>query len=140
MDNKLKKLISAYQARVRMAVELIQRSGIPLPATAQGWVETPIPASGALQGGVAYDKHGIGCWVDLPAGAVDFDFGRFGEIDGFDCGRLVEFAGVEFTRYGFDTKEAIEKCFETAVWSGSLVPSGNRRYYTTQGKRILARE
>jgi hypothetical protein len=80
MDTQLKHLIFAYQASVRTAVEIMQRSGIPLPTTCGDWVETDIPNSGELEGGIRYVKHGIGCKVDLPTGPVDFDFGRLGEI------------------------------------------------------------
>lgn len=140
MDKKLKKLISDYQASVRTAVELLQRSGIPLPVTSHGWFETSIPTRGELKGGVSYYKHGYGCLVDLPSGSVDFDFGSMGEIDGFDTWRLVKFAGSECAKYGFETKDAIEKSFDAAVKSGSLVSSGYILYYATESKRTLAIE
>jgi hypothetical protein len=140
MDKKLKKLISDYQVSVRTAVELIERSGIPLPVTSRGWVDTDIPAHGELEGGVSYHKHGNGCLVDLPLGSVDFDFGKVGEIDGFDCWRLVKFSGSELAKYGFETKDAVEKSFEAAVKSGSLASSGYILYYVTESKRALASE
>lgn len=140
MNKKLKKLVLAYQASVRTAVELMQQSGIPLPVTSSEWIATEIPAHGELVGGVTYYKHGAGCLVDLPSGAVDFDFGSLGEIDGFDAWRLAKFAGSEFAKYGFDTKEEIETSFQSAVKSGSLVSSGYILYYPTELKRTLASE
>lgn len=140
MDKKLKKLISDYQASVRTAVELIQRSGIKLPVTSHDWVETSIPAHGKLDGGINYYKHGYGCLVELPSGSVDFDFGRMGEIDGFDAWRLVKFADSEWAKYEFESKDAIEISFDAAVKSGSLVFSGYILYYATESKRTLAIE
>lgn len=140
MNKKLKKLVLAYQASVRTAVELIQQSGILLPVTSRDWITTEIPAHGELVGGVTYYKHGNGCLVDLPSGTVDFDFGRLGEIDGFDAWRLAEFAGSEFAKYGFETKEEIETSFQSAVKSGSLVSSGYNLYYATELGRTLASE
>ena len=124
MNKKLKKLVLAYQASVRTAVELMQQSGIPLPITSGDWIANEIPAQGELVGGVTYYKHGAGCLVDLPSGAVDFDFGTLGEIDGFDAWRLAKFAGSEFAKYEFETKEEIETSFQSAVKSGSLVSCG----------------
>jgi hypothetical protein len=140
MDKKLKKLISDYQASVRTAVELIERSGIPLPVTSRGWVDTDIPAHDELEGGVSYYKHGNGCLVDLPSGSVDFDFGKIGEIDGFDSCRLVKFSRSELAKYGFESEDAVEKSFEAAVKSGSLVSSGYILYYVTESECTLAIE
>lgn len=140
MNKKLKKIVLAYQASVRAAVELMQESGIPLPITSSDWIATEIPAHGELVGGVTYYKHGAGCLVDLPSGAVDFDFGRLGEIDGFDAWRLATFAGSEFAKYGFETKEEIDTSFQSAVKSGSLVSSGHILYYVREMERTLASE
>lgn len=140
MDKKLKNLISDYQDSVRAAVELIHRSGIPLPVTSFGWVLTDIPDDGELEGGFSYCKHGTGCLVDLPTGSVDFDFGRLGEIDGFDSWRLFKFAESQLAKYGFETEEAIEKSFEAAVKSGELVSPCYTLYYVTQSERVLASE
>lgn len=140
MNKKLKKLVLAYQASVRTAVKLMQQSGIPLPVTSSEWIATEIPVHGELVGGVTYYKHGSGYLVDLPSGAVDFDFGSLGEIDGFDAWRLARFAGSEFAKYGFETKEEIETSFQGAVKSGSLVSSGYILYYANELKRTLASE
>jgi hypothetical protein len=140
MNKKLKKLVLAYQASVRTAVELMQQSGIRLPVNSSDWIATEIPAHGELVGGVTYYKHGAGCLVDLPSGAVDFDFGSLGEIDGFDEWRLAKFAGSEFAKYGFETKDEIETSFQSAVKSGSLVSSGYILYYATEMERTLASE
>ena len=129
MDNHLARLISDYQASVRAAVELLQQSGIPLPATDADWAATDIPQRGELDGGIPYFKHGYGCAVRLPAGSVDFDFGEHGEIDGFDAWRLVGFAGSRLSEYGFPSEASLNECFKAEVAAGSLVYSGYILHY-----------
>jgi len=140
MDKRLKKLIADYQARVRQAVELMARSGIPIPVTSNDWVENSIPYCGKLNGDVEYFKHGIGCEVKLAAGPVEFDFGRLGEIDGFDAWRLGKFAGSSLTSYGFESEVAIEKSFEAAVKSGEVKSPSPTLYYVAEAERMLASE
>lgn len=140
MDKRLKKLISEYQAAVREAVELMARSSVPLPVTASDWVENSIPHHGKLNGGVKYFKHGTGCEVELGAGPVDFDFGRLGEIDGFDAWRLGKFAGSNLTNFGFESAEAIDRCFEAAIKSGELIAPSLTLYYVAEADRMLASE
>lgn len=94
MNSGLARLIADYQASVREAVALLNKSGIPLPTSNTEWTGVDIPARGVLDGGVSYFKHGYGCAVRLPGGVVDFDFGANGEIDGFDSWRLVSYAGT----------------------------------------------
>ncbi|WP_248748026.1 hypothetical protein [Pseudomonas sp. MWU12-2037] len=129
MNKQLARLISDYQASVQMAVELMQRSGIPLPSTCTDWVGTDIPNRGELEGGIQYYKHGYGCAVSLSTGAVDFDFGDQGEIDGFDVWRLTGFADSKLPGYGFATEDALKECFKEEVAAGSLVYSGYILYY-----------
>ncbi|UOD32160.1 hypothetical protein INH39_11090 [Massilia violaceinigra] len=138
MNKNLKNLISNYQASVRAAVDIMQRSGIPLPTTSSDWINTDIPGRGELEGGIAYFKHGFGCHVNLPAGPVDFDFGERGETDGFDLWRLVKFAGPALATYGFATQDEVKECFEAAVNSGSLVSSGYILYHVAGAQRSLA--
>ena len=75
MNNNLARLISDYQGAVREAVAAIRDSGIELPTTSTDWAANGIPQRGTFKGGIPYFKHGYGCLVRLPSGAVDFDFG-----------------------------------------------------------------
>ncbi|WP_338524256.1 hypothetical protein NUH87_00730 [Pseudomonas batumici] len=129
MNNQLARLISDYQASVRTAVELMQRSGILRPSTCTDWVETDIPDHGELEGGIRYFKHGFGCAVHFPTGAVDFDFGDHGEIHGYNVGRLAGFSNSRLPEYGFATEDALKECFKEEVAAGSLVYSGYILYY-----------
>lgn len=129
MNNNLARLISDYQTSVRAAVELMRQSGIQLPATNVDWAATDIPQRGELKGGNPYFKHGYGCAVRLPGGAVDFDFGEQGEIDGFDAWRLAGFAGSRLSEYGFVSEAALNECFKAEVAVGSLVYSGYILHY-----------
>ncbi|WP_370868306.1 hypothetical protein [Pseudomonas sp. MWU12-2311] len=88
-----------------------------------------MPNRGELEGGIQYYKHGYGCAVSLSTGAVDFDFGDQGEIDGFDVWRLTGFADSKLPEYGFATEDALKECFKEEVAAGSLVYSGYILYY-----------
>ena len=129
MNQYLIRLISDYQASVRSAVDHMQKSGIPLPATNTDWVGNGIPHRGHLNGGIPYFKHGYGCEVKLPSGTVDFDFGERGEIDGFDAWRLAGFAGSRLSDYGFDSQSALHECFKAEVAAGTLIFSGYILHY-----------
>ena len=88
-----------------------------------------IPQLGKLIGGIPYFKHGFGCKVKLPRGAVDFDFGEQGQINGFDLWRLLDFAGSRLFKYGFSSEAALKQCFEDEEKAGRLVYSGYILYY-----------
>jgi hypothetical protein len=132
MNQNLARLIADYQASVRDAIDLLKKSGIPLPATNTEWTGIDIPQRGELEGGIPYFKHGYGCAVRLPSGSVDFDFGAHGEIDGFDAWRLISFAGRRLHDYGFTNDDALNACFKSEVLVGSLLYSGCILHYIAE--------
>ena len=140
MNENLGRLISDYQNSVRAALVLMKRSGIPMPDSSTAWAGMEILCHDRLEGGISYFKHGIGCAVSLATGAVDFDFGDDGEIDGVDLDRLTRFAGPSLEKYGFDTGESLAHCFKNAVASGALIYSGYMLYYLANRPRALAIE
>ena len=107
MNSNLRCLILAYQSAVCEVLALMQGSGIKQPITNIEWVCMDIPQLGKLIGGIPYFKHGFGCKVKLPRGAVDFDFGEQGQINGFDLWRLLDFAGSRLFEYGFSSEAAL---------------------------------
>jgi hypothetical protein len=129
MNSNLARLISDYQGAVREAVAVMRDSGIELPATSMDWAANGIPQRGTFKGGIPYFKHGYGCSVRLPSGAVDFDFGEQGEIDGFDAWRLASFAGPRLSEYGFASEAALNDFFKAELAAGSLVYSGYILHY-----------
>lgn len=138
VNKQLVDLIREYQAKVHEALVLMYRSGMRMPSSNLRWIEADIPQEGLLDGGIAYVKHGIGCTVYLPDGEVDFDFGRLGEINGFDVWRLFRFAGENLSMYGFENQDTLAKCFETAVSEGHLVRSDDSIFYIANLPRSLA--
>jgi len=129
MNPHLAQLIGDYQASVRYAVELMQQSAIPLPASNSNWAGLDIPEQGELTGGIGYVKHGYGCAVHLPTATVSFDFGEQGEIGGVTLSRLAGFAENRLKQYGFTDEDELKQCFEEEVAAGSLVYSGYILYY-----------
>ncbi|HEY4316282.1 MAG TPA: hypothetical protein VGN04_01640 [Herbaspirillum sp.] len=78
--------------------------------------------------------------MNLAAGPIEFDFGKSGEIDGFNVWRLAGFAEPRLARYGFETSDAIEESFKAALKAGALVSSGYVLYYVADSVRSLASE
>ncbi|QXI26366.1 DUF6896 domain-containing protein [Pseudomonas vanderleydeniana] len=122
MDKRLTSLIIDYQKAVRTALTLMKASGVALPGTAADWVFTDLSNISCLNDGVNYYKHGFGCRVDLPEGSVDFDFGRFGEISGFDSWRLLRFAKDRHETYGFADDDEFFDCFSKSERSNEIIP------------------
>lgn len=129
MNPHLAQLVCDYQASVRCAVELMQQSAIPIPASDSDWAGLDIPQQGELTGGIRYFKHGYGCAVHLPTATVSFDFGEQGEIGGVTLSRLTGFAENRLAQYGFTAEDELKQCFEQEVAAGSLVCSGCILYY-----------
>lgn len=128
MDYRLSSLINDYLRAVRTACTLMQKSGVALPYTSKQWAETDLSNVDTLNEEITFYKHGVGCWVNLPDGRVDFDFGRLGEISGVDAWRLGNFAKHRNETYGFeDTKELIET-FNQAVNQQQLLPLETNLY------------
>lgn len=140
MDKRLAQLISAYQAAVGAAVLLMSESGIEMPSSNIEWLELPIPAHGELKSGIKYFKHGFGCWVQLPEGKVDFDFGEMGQIDGFDEWRLLNFCRDGLSVYGFETQQALFDCFRHALAKRMLVAGLYNLYYVVDSVKLLGQE
>jgi hypothetical protein len=129
MNQLLASLIKAFQSAVAEAVLLMEKSGISRPLTNTAWVEAEHQQSGILLNGVRYYKHGYGCSVHLPQGVVNFDFGENGEIDGFDCNRLIEFAGTHSSDFGSVAKEEIEQAYAQALQEGLIIASPYINHY-----------
>jgi hypothetical protein len=129
MDHRLAHLISKYQKAVKSAVTLLEDSGIQLPDSNVEWACADIPHKGVLIGAISYFKHGYGCVVYLPTGTVDFDFGKSGEINGFDLWRLTCFVEDNYADYGFENEKELKVCFEQAKKAGAFIYSGYTLFY-----------
>lgn len=91
----------------------------------KAWREGIIPQTGQLPGGVEYQMHGIGCWVDLPEGEVDFDFAYSDDV-GFDTWRLWSYAKHFQNRYpAYRKQEDIERALTEALVAGVVQPIEN---------------
>jgi hypothetical protein len=129
MNINLANLINDYQDAVRQAVSLMNSSGIATPESDIAWACCHIKQYGMLKGGVRYFKHGYGCAVHLSLGVIDFDFGKNGEIDGFDASRLWSFAENHRMNYGFKDEAHFKDIFEQAAANSEIIYSGYILYY-----------
>ena len=123
------KLIKECLAAAQAAVSLLAEAGIALPESDRAWCINGIPGTGALRGGVSYRKHCYGCEVRLESGAVDFDFGREGEIDGFDVWRLADFAADRLGSFGFTSRDELKAVFAAAVAAREIRATGYILHY-----------
>ncbi|UXD25288.1 hypothetical protein FORC065_2484 [Yersinia enterocolitica] len=129
MNEKLFLLIVDFQKSIQTALKLMQRSGISMPLSRNEWIESNIPISGELDGGVKYYKHGAGCQVILDSGAVDFDFGVQGEIGGFNFWWLTRFAEKNLKDYGFKDWDCVASFLDEALGKGELICPDQDLYY-----------
>ncbi|MBU4682934.1 hypothetical protein KC222_13055 [Cedecea davisae] len=138
MNENLYRLIVDFQDNVQVALKLMHRSGIQMPSNRYEWVESNIPSAGELDGGVKYYKHGAGCRVELNSGSVDFDFGRQGEIGGFNSWWLTCFAGNNLTVYGFGNHDDVAEHLNKALNNGELIFPDHDLYYFSDVPHIYA--
>jgi hypothetical protein len=122
MNPHLSALIAEYVAAVDRALSLLEKSGVSLPSSQVDWVANG-PDTCYLDGAL-FRKHGVGCRVEFPTGAVDFDFGVNGEMPTLDVWRLIEFAGDRLLHFGFASEEEVVAAFRSAVATGDLVSTG----------------
>lgn len=140
MEERLAELISDYQASIVSAVRQMSESGIEIPSSSNAWIDLKIPVVGQFTSGIKYYKHGRGCEVYLSEGAVDFDFGREGQIDGFDQWRLWSFCQRRGKNYAFESERTLHDCFKHAVEVGQLINSSHNLYYVVDSVKSLGRE
>ena len=144
MLDRLLALIDEYQARVREAVSLFQKyKGLETPAY---WRLAGLERIGFLDPDktIEYRFHGVGCWVGLPSGAVDWDFGRGDGNDGLKSWFLYTFATYGTDDFPeFKDKAALDAAFNEAISQGILYhPPGELSgdmYYLRSGGSINER-
>jgi hypothetical protein len=90
------------------------------------------PPHGELLPGYRFYKHGVGCAVQGPGWAVDFDFGEHGQIDGIDPWRLKRFVAPHLAAYGVRSEEEIDNLFSKAHATGALNHSGDILFYVSR--------
>lgn len=140
MTPDLFKLIKDYQESVQSALEVMQRSGIPLPRSWHDWLHLEIPQEGFLNNGARYYKHGIGCCITSSTISIDFDFGENGEINGFDAWRLFSFAGSELADYGFRNLNDIQTKINDELANGAILQDDSMNYYISADVKRYASE
>ena len=118
---RLFELIEAFQARVRMAIELFrEHRGISDPLD---WRQHGLPRVGFITDDkrFAYAFHGIGCRAETPEGEIDWDFGESGRADGVDLWRLQRFVDASPREFPeFERGELLADLFEAAIRGGLL--------------------
>jgi hypothetical protein len=120
--NQLNELIRAFQARVKLAISLFQtHRGLK---DVLDWLRESLSRTGYIDDTqtLAYSFHGAGCRAETPEGPIDWDFSKWGRIDGVDLWRLNKFLG-ENPQMGevFPEQHRLTEVFELAIVQGVLV-------------------
>jgi len=114
-------LINDYMGAVEKALTLFEKA-FGRRDLVKAWREGSMPPTGELSGGVEYQMQGIGCWVNLPEGEVDFDFAYSNDV-GFDAWRLWSYAEHAQNRYpDYQKKEDVERALAEALAAGVVEP------------------
>ena len=124
MLQQLVELVHQYQTTVLEAASLFQKHKGIDPSKLMNWKQAGLPREGFIdpEHRIKYSFHGVGCWVDLPQGEVDWDFGHDGRLDGFDSWRLWRFAEERNGQFPlFRRKETLEEAFSQALAAGLIV-------------------
>ncbi|WP_156420450.1 MULTISPECIES: DUF6896 domain-containing protein [unclassified Sphingopyxis] len=117
-------LINDYMEAVEKALTMFEKT-FGRRDLIKAWREGTIPQTGELSGGVEYQMHGIGCWVNLPEGEVDFDFAYSNHV-GFDTWRLWSYAKHSQNRYpDYQNQADIERALADASAAGVIEPFEN---------------
>jgi len=118
-------LIREYQSRVEEGATLLREyKGLANPMY---WRQARIPREGFLDCDrtIEYEFHGIGCWMKLPWGEINWDFGLDGRLDGFREWFLWQFAERGTDHFAeFKDKQMLERVFNEAVAKGMIQQTG----------------
>ena len=130
MKKELRDLIAKYQAAVSELFPLVARHlGASIPITNLEWFLLKVEQVGETQEGVRYFRHGYGVEMSFGDRSVDFDIGKYGEIDGFDAWRLFEFAQASKIVTPYKDGTELEKDLKQAEGNGEVRFSGDILYY-----------
>ena len=125
MDAGLSKIIEAFNAAQRKAVEVLEfKFMCEKPASQGDFIFRCAPAireANYSAGGYSIRPHGIGMEVEGNGLSIDFDFGENGEFNGFDAFRLYNFSGRNHMLTSLAAEEGIEAALGRAIETGEVV-------------------
>jgi len=79
--------------------------------------------------GIIIDQHGFGLSYEDKEYNIDFDFGKNGEITGFDSGRIWYFIKSNYIKTVFTDENQINKIIKNEVYEGRIELRGANYYY-----------
>ncbi len=122
MIEQLLALIREYQMRINEAVSLFrEHHALDNPIN---WRQAGLPREGYLdpEKSIPYFFHGVGCWVGLPSGALDWDFGHDGRVSGLNRWFLWCFAKEGTKNFpAFADQEKLDAAFNEAISAGIII-------------------
>lgn len=93
--------------------------------------EGRLPTSGTLPSGRTFAFHGMGCRFEHDGRSVEMEFTPEGCCDGFDAGRLLQFA-AEYPELGSYTREEIQTSLDKLECVGAIERRPNCPLYAVK--------
>lgn len=124
MHPTLDLLIERFRAAQDLAIDTLTGDlQLPLPTTARDWWsycgENGLYNIREIRG-IGFFAHGFGVALQIGSLSIDFDFGRNGEIDGFDSWRLYLHAKDNLPHLSCDHLE-VNRWLQESLVAGELV-------------------
>ena len=125
-------VLDAFNAAQLHAVKILEGYGIPIPKSNLDWTILklePEIKSKMSSDGIHIFKHGYGLTIKDSTCYIDFDFGKNGEVNGFDVHRLFFFIEKNNIPSRYKTVDEIKCDFKEALEAGEIFFSGYINHY-----------
>jgi hypothetical protein len=136
VNPKLRTAIVEFNAAQRHVVAELERVGVKRPASSTTWAAMREEARRVADSADLWIRpHGVGLSFRDSKWTIDFDFGKTGEIDGFDAHRLVAFARANSIGVEFGDDDEMRRLLAEAVDAGEVRFSPPINHYLTDRGR-----
>ena len=133
MNEDLGDIINKFNLAQEKAVDILENEfECPRPESNMDFVARcaqSIRDKNYISGGFKIRLHGYGMEIDIGGTMIDFDFGKSGEINGFNPWRLYHFVKSNNIKTYLNSEKKIESAIESALSDGSILKSQGLNYY-----------
>jgi len=133
MNEELSGIINKFNLTQKRAVEILENEfECPRPESNMDFVTRCAPSirdKNYISGSYKIRPHGYGIEIDISGTIIDFDFGKSGEINGFDAWCFYHFVKSNSIKTYLNSEEKIETAIKSALLNGSIIKSQGLYYY-----------